>query len=185
MKKYIYIIVAMLISINIVSAQNSDNMNLYDFKVLDIDGNEFDMSTLKGKKVMIVNVASKCGLTPQYEELQELYELYKDLGFIIVGFPSNNFNNQEPGSDKDIKEFCEVTYSITFPIMSKIDVVGDKKASIYKWLTEKDKNGVLDQEVTWNFQKYLIDRNGNLEQVIMPKVTPMSKEVIEWIRDGK
>ena len=185
MKKYIYIIVVMLISINIVSAQNSDNMNLYDFKVLDIDGNEFDMSTLKGKKVMIVNVASKCGLTPQYEELQELYEQYKDLGFVIIGFPANNFNNQEPGSDKDIKEFCDATYSITFPIMSKIDVVGDKKASIYKWLTEKDKNGVLDQEVTWNFQKYLIDRNGNLEQVIMPKVTPMSKEVIEWIRDGK
>lgn len=185
MKKIIYIIVAMLISINIVNAQKGDNISLYDFKVLDIDGNEFDMSTLKGKKVMIVNVASKCGLTPQYEELQELYEKYMDLGFVIVGFPSNNFNNQEPGNNEDIKEFCEVTYSITFPIMSKIDVVGDNKAPIYSWLTEKDKNGVLDQEVTWNFQKYLIDRNGNLEQVIMPKVTPMSKEVIEWIRDSK
>ena len=185
MRKFTYILFTLLLAVNIVKAQNENKMDLYDFSVKSIDGTKFDMSDLKGKKVMIVNVASKCGLTPQYEELQQLYEQYKDLGFIIIGFPANNFNNQEPGSNQDIKEFCDAKYSITFPVMSKIDVVGENKAPIYQWLTEKDKNGVIDQEVTWNFQKYLIDRNGNLIAVVMPKESPKSKEIIAWIKDGK
>ncbi len=182
MKRYILSII-FLFTISIITfAQNNNQMNLYDFKVLDIDQKEFDLSILKGKKVMIVNVASKCGLTPQYAELQELYETYKDIGFEIVGFPANNFNNQEPGENSAIKEFCSAEYSVTFPLMSKISVVGPDKAPIYEWLTDKDKNGITDQEVSWNFQKYLIDRNGNLEAVVQPKTTPMSKEVLEWLK---
>lgn len=185
MIKVLYIVTVFIFSINMTNLSAQNKTGLYDFTVIDINGDKFDMSQFEGKKVMIVNVASKCGLTPQYEQLQELYETYNEMGFTIIAFPSNNFNNQEPGSNKDIKEFCEATYNISFPIMTKVDVIGEKKAPIYKWLTEKKENGKLDQEVTWNFQKYLIDRDGKLNAVIMPKVTPMSKEIIDWIKDGK
>lgn len=157
---------------------------LYDFTVTDIDGQKFDLGSLKGKKVMIVNVASKCGYTPQYEGLQELYEKYKDDGFVIVGFPANNFKGQEPGSNAEIKEFCTLNYGVTFPMMSKISVTGDDQAPLYKWLTKKSENGKIDQEVTWNFQKYLIDEKGNLAAVHLPKVTPMDEEITNWI-EGK
>lgn len=185
MKKVFYVIIVFIFSINMVQLNAQNKISLYDFAVTDIDGNEYDMSMLEGKKVMIVNVASKCGLTPQYEELQELYETYKDMGFIVIAFPSNNFNNQEPGTNNEIKEFCEVNYKVTFPIMDKVEVIGENKVPIYKWLTEKKVNGKLEQEVTWNFQKYLIDRDGQLNTVIMPKETPKSKEIIDWIKDGK
>ncbi len=181
MKRYITLLASIFILITVAFSQNNSNMNLYDFKVEDIDGNEFDFAQLKDKKVMIVNVASKCGLTPQYKQLQELYEKYKDTGFVIVGFPANNFNNQEPGNNDEIKEFCTMEYDVTFPLMSKISVVGADKAPIYKWLTQKENNGVLDQEVTWNFQKFLINRQGNLESVIMPKILPTSDDVIAWL----
>lgn len=167
----------------LLNSQNNSLMNLYDFKVTDIDGQEFDMSSLKNKKVMIVNVASNCGFTPQYKELQQLYDLYKDKDFVIIAFPANNFKNQEPGTNEEIKEFCTNEYSVTFPIMEKISVKGENKAPIYAWLTDKDKNGVIDQEVTWNFQKYLIDSEGNLAQVLMPKDSPISKVVLDWL-DG-
>lgn len=155
--------------------------NLYSFKVTDIDGKEFDFSTLKGKKVLIVNVASKCGLTPQYTQLQELYAKYKNNNFVIVGFPANNFNGQEPGTNEDIKTFCTLNYNVDFPMMSKIDVVGENKAPIYKWLTEKSVNGKLDAEVQWNFQKFMIDEKGNLVDFVAPRESPLSTKITEWI----
>lgn len=162
-------------------AQNGRQKNLYDFKVTDIDGRPFDMAQLKGKKVMIVNVASKCGFTPQYQQLQELYNEYKDTGFVIIGFPANNFKGQEPGTNEEIKEFCTLNYGVTFPMMEKISVAGDDQAPIYKWLTQKAENGKIDQEVTWNFQKFLIDRNGHWVDVVMPKESPKSETILNWL----
>ncbi len=158
--------------------------SLYHFKVEDIEGNEFDFSTLKGKKVMIVNTASKCGLTPQYKELQALYEKYKDSDFVIVGFPANNFGAQEPGTESEIATFCERNYGVSFPMMSKISVKGDDMHVIYQYLTQKSKNGVEDSEVKWNFQKYLINENGVLEKVIAPTTLPTDASIINWI-EGK
>ena len=154
---------------------------LYDFTVKDIDGKPFDLASLKGKKVLIVNVASKCGFTPQYEDLQALYEQYKNQNFVVIGFPANNFNNQEPGSNQDIKQFCTANYGVTFPMMEKISVKGDDQAPVYKWLTMKSENGVMDQEVTWNFQKFLVDEQGHLVDVVMPKESPMSDKIVQWI----
>lgn len=158
-----------------------DDKSFYDFKVNDIDGKEFDLSSLRGKKVLVVNVASKCGLTPQYEKLQQLYEKYKDRNFVVIGFPANNFNGQEPGTNEEIKSFCVLNYDVTFPMMGKIDVVGKNKAPIYKWLTEKSENGKMDAEVQWNFQKFMIDENGQLVDVIPPREDPFSDRIIRWI----
>lgn len=155
--------------------------SFYDFKVKDIIGNEYDLSALKGKKVMVVNVASKCGFTPQYKQLQELYDKYKDDNFVIIGFPSNDFGNQEPGTNKEIMEFCTSNYGVTFPIMSKINVKKDGQDPLYKWLTNKSENGQIDQEVTWNFQKFLINEEGKLEGVYLPKVNPLDEKIIAWI----
>lgn len=179
MKKYITLLVFAFLTVHFTYSQN----NLYDFKVKDIDNNVFDFATLKGKKVMIVNVASKCGFTPQYAQLEELYKKYKDKGFVIVGFPSNDFEQQEPGTNADIKKFCTSNYGVTFPMMSKISVKGKDKAPIYKWLTQKSKNGKTDSEVLWNFQKYLIDEDGNLVDFKLSKVSPMSIEITQWIED--
>ncbi|WP_352422512.1 glutathione peroxidase [Proteiniphilum sp.] len=154
---------------------------LYDFTVKDIDGNDFSLASLKGKKVLVVNVASKCGLTPQYEQLQELYEKYRYLNFVIIGFPANNFMGQEPGTNQEIKEFCTANYGVTFPMMEKISVKGKDQAPLYKWLTNKSENGVLDQEVTWNFQKFMVDEEGYLVDVVLPKESPMSDKIINWI----
>lgn len=161
--------------------KTSAQKSFYDFKVETIDGEEFDFSTLKGKKVMVVNTASKCGLTPQYKDLEALYKKYGGENFVIIGFPANNFMSQEPGSNEDIKEFCSKNYGVTFPMMSKVSVKGDDMAPIYKWLTQKSQNGVKDSEVQWNFQKYLIDEKGNLVDVIPPKESPASEKVTGWI----
>ncbi len=157
--------------------------NLYSFKVKDIDGKEFDLSSLKGKKVLVVNVASKCGLTPQYEKLQELYEKYKDNNFVVIGFPANNFKGQEPGTNEEIKTFCTLTYNVSFPMMSKIDVGGENKAPLYAWLTEKSQNGKLDAEVQWNFQKFMVDESGNLVDFAAPREDPFSDKIIKWIEN--
>jgi len=156
--------------------------SFYGFKVKDIDGNEFSFEQLKGKKVMVVNVASKCGYTPQYEGLEKLYLEYKDKGFVIIGFPANNFGKQEPGTDEEIKEFCTLNYGVTFPMMAKISVKGDDISPVYKWLTTKDLNGVSDSEVKWNFQKYLIGEDGQLDKVLYSKTEPGDKEIIDWIK---
>jgi glutathione peroxidase len=155
--------------------------SIYDFKVTDLYGKEFDFSSLKGKKVMIVNTASECGLTPQYENLQSLYEQNKNNNFVIVGFPANNFGGQEPGSDAEIAEFCKMNYGVSFPMMSKISVKGDDMHPIYTYLTQKTKNGLEDSEVAWNFQKYLIDENGKLVRVVSPKTLPTDDTIVDWI----
>lgn len=155
--------------------------NIYQFKVKDLSGNDFDFSFLKGKKIMIVNTASECGLTPQYKDLQKLYDTYKDKGFVIVGFPANNFGQQEPGSDIEIAAFCEQNYGVNFPMMSKISVKGEDIHPVYQFLTEKSKNGYENSEVTWNFQKYLINTTGELEKVINPKTLPTDSSIIAWI----
>ena len=160
------------------------SQTIYDFKVTDISGNTFDMATLKGKKVMIVNTASKCGLTPQYQQLEELYQKYKSQGFVIVGFPANDFASQEPGTDAEIESFCQKNYGVTFPMMSKISVKGKDMSDLYKFLTTKALNGVEDSNVKWNFQKYLIDENGRLAKVISPSTVPTDAAVIQWI-EGK
>lgn len=154
--------------------------NILDFVVVDIDGNKFDFATLKGKKVMIVNTASECGLTPQYGELETLYQKFKDTDLVIIGFPSNDFNGQEPGDNKTIRAFCQKNYGVSFPMMSKISVQGEKMSPVYQFLTQKEKNGVADSKVEWNFQKYLIGRDGRLEKVISPKVSPLSDEIVDW-----
>lgn len=155
--------------------------SFYDFKVKDIDGNDFDLSSLKGKKVLVVNTASKCGLTPQYEALQALYQKYGGEGFTIIGFPANNFLNQEPGTNEEIEEFCQKNYGVSFPMMSKISVKGKDMAPIYQWLTQKSKNRVKDSEVSWNFQKYMIDENGNLVDYVSPKTRPDDPKIVSWI----
>lgn len=160
---------------------HAENSSIHQFKVEDINGKVFDFSSLRGKKILIVNVASKCGLTPQYKELQELYDKYKDTGFVVVAFPSNDFANQEPGTASEIKDFCSNTYQITFPLMNKIKVKGKNCAPIYSWLTKKEKNKVLDSEIEWNFQKYLIDEAGRLVDVIKPRESPLSRKITEWI----
>ncbi|HKX87536.1 MAG TPA: glutathione peroxidase [Flavobacterium sp.] len=155
---------------------------IYQFKVKDISGNDFDLASLKGKKVMIVNTASECGLTPQYEQLQELYTEYKDDNFVIIGFPANNFGAQEPGSNEQIATFCQRNYGVTFPMMEKISVTGDDTHPLYQFLTHKDKNGLEDNEVKWNFQKYLINEEGFLVKVFGPQTLPIDEEIMNWIR---
>ena len=166
-----------------LNSQTSVDNSIHQFKVADIYGNIFDFSQLKGKKVMIVNTASKCGLTYQYEALQKLYSQYKDLNFVIVGFPSNDFLWQEPGSNDEIIDFCEQNYGVTFPMMSKITVKGTKKHPIYQFLTQKSKNNYRDSRVTWNFQKYLINKDGRIEKIISPRTRPDSEEIVSWITD--
>ena len=163
--------------------KNLMDKTIYQFKVKDIDGKDFDFESLRGKKIMIVNTASKCGLTPQYKELQKLYDRYKSSGFVIVGFPANNFLWQEPGSNKQIADFCEKNYGVTFPMMAKISVKGSDMHAIYKFLTQASKNGYKSSNVSWNFQKYLIGRDGRLEKIIAPRTSPMSQEVLSWVTE--
>lgn len=158
----------------------SQAASFYDFKVKTLEGKEFDFSTLKGKKVMVVNVASNCGNTPQYKDLEALYEKYSG-ELVIIGFPANNFGGQEPGSPAEIRKFCTEHYNITFPLMEKSSVKGGDMNPVYKWLTSKDENGVMDSEVTWNFQKYLIDDNGKLVGMLKPKELPESEKTITWL----
>jgi len=162
-----------------LSAQES----IYNYTVQNIDGEEVSMETFKGKKILLVNVASKCGYTPQYEELQKLYDKYSEKDFVVVAFPANNFMKQEPGSNSEIKAFCTEEYGVTFPVMSKISVKGDDQAPIYTWLTSKEMNGVADSKVKWNFQKYCIDAEGNLVTSFAPSVSPMDKTITDWIEE--
>ena len=150
--------------------------SIYDFKVEALDGKTINFASFKGKKILIVNTASGCGFTPQYEGLEALYKKYQDK-LVIVGFPANNFGGQEPGTNGEIKEFCKKNYGVTFPMAAKISVKGDDIAAIYKWLCNKSENGVLDATITWNFNKFLLDEKGNLITKFDSKVTPMSDEL--------
>lgn len=154
---------------------------VYDFSVEDIDGKSFDWESVKGKKVMLVNTASKCGLTPQYKELQQIYDTYKDQGFVVIGFPANDFMSQEPGSNEEIAAFCEKNYGVTFPMMSKVTVKGKDIHPLFSYLTDKKQNGVSSEDVSWNFQKFLINAEGKLEKVYSPRTKPNAPEIIEWI----
>ena len=144
----------------------------------------YELAQLQGKKVLVVNTASKCGLTPQYEGLEKLYKEYGDEQFVIIGFPSNDFAGQEPGTNKEIATFCSTRYEISFPMMSKIVVKGDEKHPLYKWLTEASENGVENSRVAWNFQKYMIDENGMLVGHVPPRKKPTCRAIISWIKKG-
>lgn len=168
----------------VVKPLNTKTMSketIYSYKVNDLSGNEFDFASLKGKKILIVNTASKCGLTPQYKDLEAIYEKYKSDNFVIVGFPANNFAAQEPGTSKEISEFCQKNYGVTFPMMEKVSVKGGDMCAVYQFLTQKSKNGLQDSEVEWNFQKYLINEKGELEKVILPQVLPTDATIVDWI----
>jgi len=151
--------------------------SIYDFKVPALDGGTIDFSAFKGKKILIVNTASKCGYTKQYEGLEKLYEQHKDK-LVIVGFPANNFGAQEPGTNTEIQEFCKKNYGVSFPMAAKISVKGDDTAPIYKWLCSKAENGVLDAEIKWNFNKFLLDENGNLMYYFPSSVEPLSNDLV-------
>ncbi|MBN1950077.1 MAG: glutathione peroxidase [Bacteroidales bacterium] len=178
-----YAILILMISLLSTGAGAQDK-SLYDFKVKTLYGDEYDMGQLKGKKVLIVNTASKCGFTPQYEDLQELYEKYGGENFEILGFPANNFMNQEPGTNEEIASFCQLNYGVTFQMMEKISVKGDDIHPLYSWLTQKSENGVLDAEVGWNFYKFLIDEEGKVVASLPSKTKPQSEEIISWL-EGK
>lgn len=164
------------------STQTSAPDNVHGFVVQDINGKDFPLSNLKGKKVLIVNVASKCGLTPQYKQLENIFKTYGGDKFVIIGFPANNFGSQEPGSNEEIATFCEKNYGVSFLMMSKISVKGSDIHPLYKWLTQKKLNGVEDNEISWNFEKILIDENGKYVTHYEPTVKPDDERIIKWIK---
>jgi glutathione peroxidase len=164
----------------LMAAVLTGTTSIYDFKVAGLDGKEIDMSRYKGKKIMIVNTASKCGNTPQYDELEKLYEKYKDR-LVIIGFPANNFGSQEPGSNEEIAEFCKKNYGVTFPMAEKVSVKGDDIAPIYKYLTEEAERKGFPNPVKWNFTKFLIDEKGQLVTVIHNKTSVLSEDVLKYL----
>jgi glutathione peroxidase len=153
-----------------------------DYKLETIDGKEFDLSKYKGKVVLLVNVASKCGLTPQYEALQKLYADHEKEGLVVIGIPANEFGKQEPGTNEEIQKFCASKYSVTFPMTSKVVVKGDGITPLYKYLTEKETNPKHSGEITWNFEKFLINKKGEVVNRFPPKTKPDAKEVTEAIQ---
>jgi glutathione peroxidase len=155
-------------------------MSIYDFKVPGIDGHTIDLAKYKGKKIMIVNTASKCGNTPQYEGLQQLQDKYKNT-LVIVGFPANNFGQQEPGTNEQIQEFCKKNYGVTFPMAEKVSVKGDDIHPLFKYLTEEAKKIGIEDPIKWNFTKFLIDENGKLITVFHHKVQPMSEDIAKYL----
>jgi glutathione peroxidase len=166
----------------LIPLQLQGQSSFYDFVVTDIQGNEFELAQFQGKKVLVVNTASKCGLTPQYKGLEKLYREYGGNDFVIIGFPCNDFASQEPGTDTEIATFCNTQYDVTFPMMSKIKIKGEEMHPLYKWLTRASENGVEDSKVRWNFQKYMIDEGGMLVGHVPPQKRPNSKEIIRWIK---
>ncbi len=157
------------------------NRSVHQFTIESLDGGNIDFSTFKGKYILVVNTASKCGFTPQYKGLQEIYELYGDK-LMVVGFPSDNFMNQEFDTNAEIAGFCEKNYGVTFPLTTKVNVKGKAMHPVYQFLTQKSKNGVLDATVSWNFNKFLLDKNGKLIAHFGSKVKPDSEEILKYIR---
>ena len=155
--------------------------SMYEFEMKDIEGDPVKLDAYRGKVVMIVNTASKCGLTPQYEGLQALYDKYKDKGFVILGFPANNFMGQEPGSEKEIKDFCTLKYNVTFPMFSKISVKGTDQHPLYTFLTNKETNPGFEGDITWNFEKFLADKNGKIIERFSPKTTPEDQKLVDAV----
>jgi glutathione peroxidase len=180
--KKVFLLIALIMFALTIQAKKR---NFHDFTVETITGEDFNLSSLKGKKVLVVNVASKCGLTPQYKLLQELYSQYGPDKFVIIGFPANNFGKQEPGTNEEIQEFCKQNYGVTFLMMAKISVKGEDIAPLYKWLTSKSENGKKDAEVTWNFQKFFINESGEWDGFVEPKTSPLDKTITNWIEGKK
>ena len=181
LKKYSFVFLTTLLLSCMNSYNYEENLSFYDIKVKTIDGENFDLSTLKGKKLLIVNVASKCGLTPQYKQLEELYKEYKNQNVEVLAFPSSDFANQEYSDSQKISSFCQKNYGVTFPIFEKVSVKGKSKHFIYQWLTEKNKNGKKNVSVLWNFQKFIIDENGQWVDYFLPTTSPKSKKIVKWI----
>lgn len=185
MKKTIILLTILTGFISTIAMTEEKTKTLYDFKAKTLDGTDFDFSSLKGKKVIIVNVASECGYTPQYKELQEVYDKYgKDGKLAILGFPCNQFGAQEPGTPSEIKTFCQKNYGVTFQMMEKIDVKGEHQHPLYAWLGKKSLNGKEDSEVLWNFWKYLVDENGHYVTHYSSKTLPDDEKIVHWI-EGK
>jgi len=154
---------------------------IHGFSITTLEGESLDLSKFKGKKILIVNTASKCGFTSQYKELEELYKTYEDR-LVVIGFPANNFLRQEPGTNDEIAEFCERNYGVSFPMSEKISVKGKDKEPIYQWLTQKKFNGVKNSKVTWNFNKYLIDEEGKLIEKFGSRVKPMDSKIMDYLK---
>lgn len=150
---------------------------VYDFKLAGIAGSDINLADYKGKKILLVNTASACGLTPQYAQLQELHQLHH-AQLQIIGLPCNDFGAQEPGTESEVKQFCETSFGVTFPLSAKVKVLGEDAHPLYKFLTQRELNGLEDSEVKWNFQKYLIDENGNLQKVFSPMVSPLDEQIL-------
>lgn len=177
--KNLILLIVLLISLQL----NAQHKNLHQFSATTIDGEIFNFSTLEGKKVIIVNTASECALTPQFKKLQQLYEEYGGDDFELIGFPCNDFGKQEPGSNKEILEFCTEKYKVTFQMMEKISIKGDTPHPVYEWLTSSEENGTLDAKVSWNFQKFMINEKGEVVDFIAPIKSVQSKRVINWLNE--
>ena len=170
-----------LTSLLVVFLAAAPTKTVYDFTVKDIDGKDVSLAQYKGKVLLFVNVASMCGNTPQYKDIQNLYEKYSSKGLVVLGFPANNFMGQEPGSDKEIKQFCTKEYAVTFPMFSKISVKGKDIAPLYSYLTQKSENGVVDAKVGWNFQKFLVGKDGKIIRAVSPQVSVSDESVMKAI----
>ncbi len=157
-------------------------MSFHGLSATSLNGELVRMDQFKGKKMIIVNTASECGFTKQYAQLQELYDLYKEKGLVIIGFPSNDFGGQEPGTEAEIAAFCQKNYGVTFPMMSKVSIKGDSVHAVYNWLTSKEQNGVMDANVKWNFNKFLIDEEGRLVDHFGSGVGPLDDEILDWVK---
>ena len=178
----IFSLVCLVLGLTINSkSKNSKMPNVHSYEFRTLDGKMVKLSSYKGKKILIVNTASQCGYTPQYKQLEELYQTYKEK-LVIVGFPTNDFGGQEPGTNADIKTFCQKNYGVTFPMSEKITVEGKDVPELYKYLTQKSKNGKIDSKVEWNFQKYLIDEDGNLIEVFKSAIKPDDKKITAYLK---
>lgn len=190
--KNFFLILLTLVTVSAVAQKKSkqkkivkkDPYSIHQFQVPSIEGKTIDFAQFKGKKILVVNTASKCGFTRQYEGLEKLYKENKD-NLVIVGFPANNFKGQEPGTNEEIQEFCKARFGVTFPLASKVDVVGDKAHPLYKWLTSKEKNGKLDATIQWNFNKFLLDENGKLLEYFPSKVEPTGQEIAKYLNNNQ
>ena len=180
--RFLFIPLISLLACN--SAKNSSSRNegsIHSFKVPSIEGGTINFAAYKGKKILVVNTASKCGYTPQYEGLEKLYKEKMD-ELVVIGVPANDFGRQEPGTNEDIQEFCKVRYGVTFPLASKVEVIGENTHPLYKWLTHKDENGVLDATIQWNFNKFLLDENGKMLEYFPSKVLPGGEEIGKYLK---
>lgn len=176
-----YLLSALFMVIAFTSASPVKQKTIHDFKIKSIDGETINFSKFKGKKLLIVNTASKCGYTPQYKALEQLQQKYKGK-LVVVGFPSDNFGGQEFQQNSEIKEFCQKNYGVTFPLTTRVDVKGENVTPIFKYLCDKSANGVLDAKIGWNFNKFIVDENGKLLAYFDSKTKPDSPEILKYLQ---